>query len=161
MENILDKYKPKDYNISQEVEAVSGVCFLIRREVVEKVGLLDEGYYMYAEEQDYCYRIQKAGWKILYCPIESIIHYKEPDDTNKERVLRQYIYGRRNLVLFLYKHFGFCHALLLAVLFFLSNSLKVVFSGVTGKDKSFYNSFFLSTLFSEFRDVLRGKQTTD
>ena len=53
----------------------------------------------------------------MYYPVESIIHYKEPVDKNKERSYRQYVYARRNLVLFLYKHFGFFQALTLAALF--------------------------------------------
>jgi len=153
----LGTKKPKDYSIPQQVEAVSGVCWLIRRKVIEDIGLLDEDYFMYAEEQDYCYRAQKAGWKIMYYPVESIMHYKESDDKNNERNYRQYIYARRNLVLFLHKHFGFWQALLLATLFIISNILKVTYSRLTSKEKDFYNMSLLSTLSYEFKYVLGGK----
>lgn len=116
----------KNYNVSQRVESISGVCWLIKRKVIEDIGLLDEDYFMYAEEQDYCYRSKKAGWKIAYYPIESIIHYKESVDKDEERNLRQYIYARRNQVLFLRKHFGFLHASTLAILFIISNILKII-----------------------------------
>jgi len=59
-----------------EIDAVSGSFMMLRREVVEDVGGLDEEYFMYGEDLDWCYRIQKAGWKIYYVPATKIIHYK-------------------------------------------------------------------------------------
>jgi len=144
----------KNYDITQFVKAVSGVCWFIRREVIQNIGLLDEDYFMYGEEQDYCYRAEKAGWKIMYHSVESVIHYKEPEDKNKPRAYRQYIYTRRNIVLFIRKHFGFLQALALAILFFISNIIKVIFSKFTRKKKKFYTLLLLSKLFSEIKYVL-------
>lgn len=149
----------KTYNVAQCVEAVSGVCWLIRREVIQNIGLLDEDYFMYGEEQDYCYRAEKAGWKIMFHPIESIIHYKNAEDKNISRKHRQYIYARRNIILFLRKHFGFLQALELAMLFFASNVLKVIFNGLIGREKNFYNISLLSTLFYEISQVLSKKRS--
>lgn len=149
----------KNYDIAQFVEAVSGVCWLIRREVIQTVGLLDEDYFMYCEEQDYCYRAGKAGWKIMYYPVESIIHYKNPEDKNISRTYRQYIYARKNIVLFIRKHYGFLKALALAILFLVSNILKVIFSGLVGREKNFYNISLLLTLFSEISQVLSKKRS--
>ena len=59
-----------------EVDAVSGSFMMIRREVYEKVGGLDEDFFMYGEDIDWCYRIKKAGWKIYYVPFTQIIHFK-------------------------------------------------------------------------------------
>ena len=58
-----------------EVDALSGACLMVRREVIERVGLLDEDYVMYGDDLDWCYRIKKAGWKIYYVPQAKIIHY--------------------------------------------------------------------------------------
>lgn len=144
----------KDYNILQQVGAVSGVCWMIRTNVVRKVGLLDEDYFMYAEEQDYCYRVKKADWKVMYYPIDSVLHKKEHQDTNMERAYRQYIYTRRNLVLFLRKHFGFWQAALLAILFLISSAVKIVIGRLTSRGRSFYNTQLLSKLFSEIKWAL-------
>ncbi len=151
----------KNYNVAQCVEVVSGVCWLIRREVIKTIGLLDEDYFMYVEEQDYCYRAEKAGWKIMYYPVESVIHYKEPEDGNKPRTYRQYIYTRRNTVLFIRKHFGFLQALVLAILFFISNIIKVVFSKFTRKEEEFYTLSLLSKIFSEIKYVLFTEREND
>lgn len=61
---------------SYEVDAVSGSFMMLRREVYEKVGELDEGFFMYGEDLDWCFRIQRAGWKIYYVHATRIIHYK-------------------------------------------------------------------------------------
>lgn len=63
-------------NESYEVDAVSGSFMMLRREVYERVGGLDEDFFMYGEDLDWCYRIQQAGWKIYYVPTTQIIHYK-------------------------------------------------------------------------------------
>ncbi len=59
-----------------EVDALSGSFMMVRREVYERVGGLDESFFMYGEDLDWCYRIQQAGWKIYYVPSTQIIHYK-------------------------------------------------------------------------------------
>ncbi|MFA4838675.1 MAG: glycosyltransferase [Candidatus Neomarinimicrobiota bacterium] len=59
-----------------EVDAVSGSFLMFRRAVWEKIGDLDETYFMYGEDLDFCYRIKQAGWKIFYVPFTKIIHYK-------------------------------------------------------------------------------------
>jgi len=58
-----------------EVPGVSGSCMLIRREVVEQIGYLDELFFAYQEDTDYCLRAHKAGWKVFYVPKAVIIHY--------------------------------------------------------------------------------------
>lgn len=61
---------------SYEVDAISGSFMMVRREVYEQVGGLDETFFMYGEDLDWCYRIQQMGWKILYVSETQIIHYK-------------------------------------------------------------------------------------
>ena len=57
------------------VEWVSGGCVLIKKEVIEKVGLFDENYFFCIEDFDYCYRAGRAGYKIIYLPTVSVIHH--------------------------------------------------------------------------------------
>jgi len=59
-----------------DVEAVSGSFMVVKREVVDRVGGLDEQFFMYGEDLDWCYRIHKAGYRIVYLPQTQIIHYK-------------------------------------------------------------------------------------
>jgi hypothetical protein len=59
-----------------EVEAISGACMLVRREAMEDVGPLDEGYFMHCEDLDWCMRFRRKGWKILFVPDAKIVHHK-------------------------------------------------------------------------------------
>ena len=59
-----------------EVDAVSGSFMMVRREVIERVGLLDETFFMYGEDLDWFYRIQQAGYKIYYVPTTEIVHFQ-------------------------------------------------------------------------------------
>ena len=71
---------------TKEVDAVSGSFMLIDRDVVEKIGLLDERYFMYLEDIDYCLRAGEAGFKVLFDPKSSIKHVGGYSSKNKERV---------------------------------------------------------------------------
>jgi hypothetical protein len=65
-----------DEDALAEVEAISGSFMAVRREAFVSVGLLDERFFMYGEDLDWCYRMRAAGWKIYYLPTTQIIHYK-------------------------------------------------------------------------------------
>lgn len=65
----------QDENAIHTVDAVSGSCMLIRRQVIDQIGLLDERFFAYQEDADYCFRAHKAGWEIYYYPQAQIIHY--------------------------------------------------------------------------------------
>lgn len=61
---------------SHEVEAISGSFMMVRREVLDTVGYLDESFFMYGEDLDWCFRIRQAGWKVHYFAGTQIIHFK-------------------------------------------------------------------------------------
>jgi N-acetylglucosaminyl-diphospho-decaprenol L-rhamnosyltransferase len=63
-----------DHNVMREVDWVNGACMMVRREILDRIGGLDEGYFIYAEEVDWCYRIRKAGWRIYFTPDAEVVH---------------------------------------------------------------------------------------
>jgi GT2 family glycosyltransferase len=67
----------KDLTKPHEVDSISGAFFMVRSEVIKQVGLLDEDFFMYAEDIDWAYRIKKAGWQIWFTPVVSVIHKKK------------------------------------------------------------------------------------
>lgn len=73
-ESVYSSYAPLG-NIPQEVDGVVGAAFLITPKALEKVGLLDEKYFMYFEDLDYCLRVHKAGLEVYYLPTAQVIHY--------------------------------------------------------------------------------------
>jgi GT2 family glycosyltransferase len=56
------------------VEVVTGCFMLARRDAIDQVGLMDEDFYMYGEETDWCFRFRQAGWKVMFAPSGQIIH---------------------------------------------------------------------------------------
>jgi GT2 family glycosyltransferase len=62
------------YDDAHEVDWVTGAFFLIDRQVIRDIGLLDENFFMYYEEVDWCLRAKKSGWKVVYCPYAAITH---------------------------------------------------------------------------------------
>ncbi len=65
---------PED--MEMEVDSVVGAFMLIRRELFSHIGLLDEDFFMYGEDLDYCWRAKFAGYKVWYCPKAQALHYK-------------------------------------------------------------------------------------
>jgi len=63
-----------DHSTPRDVDWVSGAALLIRREVLRATGGFDEGFYMYCEDVDLCYRVHELGWRVMYCPAAVIYH---------------------------------------------------------------------------------------
>lgn len=82
----------------------SGCCMLIKREVFEKVGLLDENYFLYLEDTDFCARTVKAGYKIKFVGSSKIFH-KVFSTTGKVNSLMPLYYSVRNRLFFVRKNF--------------------------------------------------------
>lgn len=59
----------------RDVDWIIGACLLVRHEVIRQVGSLDEDFFFYSEDMDWCYRIKKAGWRILFYPDARVIHF--------------------------------------------------------------------------------------
>lgn len=64
-----------DFEALAEVDEVTGACLLVRRETVEQVGLLDEQFFMFYDEVDWCYRMKAAGWRVFYFPEAKVVHH--------------------------------------------------------------------------------------
>ena len=89
---------------TNEVDILSGAFMMMRKEALNKVGLLDETFFMYGEDVDLSYRIQKGGYKNYYFPETRIIHYKG-ESTKKSSVNYVFVFYRA-MVIFAEKHFS-------------------------------------------------------
>ncbi|MFB3883677.1 MAG: glycosyltransferase family 2 protein [Thermodesulfobacteriota bacterium] len=105
--------KENVYGEPIEVESVIGACMMVRGETVEEVGRLDEGYFLFLEETDWCYRMKKAGWKIYHVPAAQIYHFQ--GKSAKTDIKGAKIEYYRSRYRFFQKHYGKARCALLAV----------------------------------------------
>jgi N-acetylglucosaminyl-diphospho-decaprenol L-rhamnosyltransferase len=103
---ILQRYyladRPAD--AVQQVDWVVGACLLVRRAAYEGVGGLDEGFFMYSEELDWCRRIKSAGWEIVYLPAAVVVHHE--GKSSEQVVPARHIYFQSSKVRYFRKHHG-------------------------------------------------------
>lgn len=112
----LDKRFPKnrcfgEYNLTYvdpenicSVDCVMGAFMLVSRRVINTVGMLDEDYFMYGEDVDWCYRIKQAGFQIIYYPKVRIFHYKKASGIGKRnpKIIEAFY---DSMVIFYKKHY--------------------------------------------------------
>ncbi len=104
--------KRKFYPKQTFVEIVSGACVMIRKDAYEDIGGWDEDYFLYFEDDDLCYRLNKAGWLVSYYPESKVIHYGGKS-TPEGGISKARMYS--GLFLFFRKHRGQVHSFLLAL----------------------------------------------
>jgi GT2 family glycosyltransferase len=111
-----------DSNEIKETGWMSSACLLLRRAALEQVGLLDESYFIYGDEADLQYRLNQAGWKVVFLPNSSIIHFGGRSMDRWKR--RKMVY--RGKMMFYKKNYGFFKTLLLRMLFFVMSLVKLL-----------------------------------
>ncbi len=85
-----------------EVGAVVGAFMMLRREAIDRVGLLDETFFMYGEDLDWCKRIGEAGWRIVYYPRVRVLHIKRAASRQNKRARLEFV---RAFLIFYRKHY--------------------------------------------------------
>ena len=86
----------------QAVDWVVGACLLVRRECYEQIGGLDEGFFMYSEELDWCRRAKTAGWEVIYLPTATILHHE--GKSSEQVVPARHIHFQSSKVRYFRKH---------------------------------------------------------
>lgn len=95
-----------DRTTERDVEVVSGMFMLARRNVIERVGLLDEDYFVYGEEADWCFRIWKAGWRCVFAPVGQIVHLDGGGKSTSQVSVRMFVQLQKSLMIFQRKNLG-------------------------------------------------------
>jgi GT2 family glycosyltransferase len=116
--------KFNEYNLSYldengiyEVDSLMGAFMLVRRVVIRQIGLLDENFFMYGEDIDWCFRIKKSGWKIIYYGESEIIHFKGASSKKKKSKLIYEFY--RAMYLFYNKHYRKKYSLITTIVIYM------------------------------------------
>lgn len=107
--NLIDWFRyrrdPRAFELSGdgivEAETLNGVCLLVRTKCLKEIGLFDENIFMYIEDADLDYRARRAGWRVRYLPIDSVVHEQKTDGYGMTSEVSFLL--RRNSVYFLHK----------------------------------------------------------
>lgn len=120
----------ENLSVTHDVDSIVGAFFMTRKNVVKKVGLLDEQFFMYGEDIDWCYRMKEAGYRIVYHPIVRAIHHKKqsgrahPDDVEiRKKTQRHFL---ETMEQFYWKHYRTRYPILLTWLVVLVIRLRKV-----------------------------------
>jgi GT2 family glycosyltransferase len=115
--------RPRVGECARSVGWVAGAAMLLRRSAIEDVGLLDEGYFLYGEETDWCFRFHRHGWEIWYLPDVAITHVAGA--SSRKRPVRSYVSLYSGKLRFFNKSYGRATAGWLAIIFILLAALRV------------------------------------
>jgi len=110
-----------------DVDWVTGACLMVPRRVIEHVGMLDEGYFMYSEELDWCRRIKDAGWRIVYLPQARIIHHI--GKSSEQAITARHINFQQAKLRYFRKYYGRVTASLLRVFLLSTYGWQIALEG--------------------------------
>lgn len=88
----------------RDVDWVSGAALVIRRAVIEEIGPLDPGFFMYCEDVDWCYRAKKHGWRVCYFPMAKVTH--RIGSASDQAPVRMIYHFHRSMFRFFFKHYA-------------------------------------------------------
>ncbi len=147
---IDEEYKILGSRSHQKTDYLTGCCLLIKREVIEKIGVLSEDYFLYYEDTDYCLRAQESGWQCAYAPGARIWH--KISQSSKELSPAYIYYHTRNGLMLAKKHNSF-GKIILVYLFGLYLALKQIIKYIFMPQKRQWAKMVLLGIF----DFYKGK----
>lgn len=113
-----------------DVDWVKGACLMTRREVVAQVVGLDEAYFMYSEELDWCRRIKDAGWRIVYLPAAQVLHYE--GKSSEQAVTARHINFQRAKLRYFRKYHGWLATTMLRLFLIFNYSWQLLLEAGKG-----------------------------
>ncbi|WP_320178735.1 glycosyltransferase family 2 protein [Roseovarius pacificus] len=120
----------------RDVDVVSGMFMLVPRNVFETVGLLDEAFFVYSEEADWCRRIRDAGWRCVFTPEARILHLEGGSKSTAQIKSRMYVQKQKSKMIYVRKHYGRIGALCARAVFLGSAFLRGGAFGLAGLTRS-------------------------
>ena len=100
------EYGDWDRTTGRDVDVVSGMFMLVPRAVLDAVGPLDDAFFIYSEEADWCRRIRKAGWRCVFAPVARIVHLDGGSKSTAQIRSRMYVQMQKSKMIYLRKHGG-------------------------------------------------------
>lgn len=120
-------YRAWPHDTIRYVDFVSGAALMVRRRVIETTGYLDERFFIYAEETDWCFRMAKDGWKTAFVPDGTVVHYGGQSSVNMKD--RQFCEFNRSSIKYFKKHYGIGGMIILDLAMIMGAVIRILLWG--------------------------------
>lgn len=114
----------EDLHRERSVDYLQGACLLVRSDVVKTIGGLDEAFFMYFEETDWCFRMKKAGGEVVYAPVANVVHFGGGEFAHYDE--QRLLHYHRSLMLFYRKHYSLLSRVSLRPILAIRSSIRIV-----------------------------------
>ncbi len=131
---------------ARRVDVVSGMFMFVRREAIEEVGLMDEDFFLYFEETDWCYRFSKAGWEMIFWPGVKIVHLDGGNKSTDQQAVKMKIQYRKSMLFFFRKHYGLVSSVVARVLVAADSAVRFIVWTALALFKKFFGKNVTSEL---------------
>ena len=156
----IDPFSADPYNFHNnepisKVDYLSGAAMVIKRDVLDKIGLMDSDYFLYFEETDLCARMIRAGYDLMYVPSAIVRHAVSPLSNSENKVY----YMERSRIRFALKNFDSLYVISFFFIF-LGETLFVIFRDTKNRNFSRTKTRFraISWNLSNFKNILRARR---
>ena len=119
-----------DRKSERDVDVVSGMFMLVPRAVMDKVGILDDAFFVYSEEADWCRRIRDAGYRCVFSPVARIMHLDGGGKSTVQIKSRMHVQLQKSHLTYMRKHDGWLRCQAARGMFFLSSLLRLTAFGL-------------------------------
>ena len=115
-----------DRHSERDVDVVTGMFMLVRREAIAQVGLMDEAYFVYSEEADWCYRFSQAGWRRVFTPCARIVHLDGGAKSTSQASKKMFVQLQKSTMIYHRKNLGLGAWWLAKLIYIGSNLVRMV-----------------------------------
>jgi GT2 family glycosyltransferase len=123
-------YTDWNRDVEKEVDVVTGAYMLVPRAVFEKLGFLDEAFFIYTEEADWCRRIRNLGYKCVFAPVGQFLHLDGGGKSTTQVRSRMHVELQRSKLIYIQKHYGWLATQLTRMMYAFSSAMRASMFGV-------------------------------
>lgn len=105
----------------KDIDVISGMFMLVRADAIKQVGIMDEAYFVYSEEADWCFRFSKAGWRRVFTPVAKIIHLDGGGKSTSQINTKMFVQLQKSSMIYQRKNLGVGAWLAAKMIYILSN----------------------------------------
>jgi GT2 family glycosyltransferase len=114
-----------DRKSEQDVDVIAGMFMLVRSEAIAQVGPLDESYFVYYEETDWCYRLARMGWRRVFIPSAQIVHLDGGSKSTSQVSIKMFVQLQKSAMIYFRKNLGFGAWMAVKAIYIVSNSVRM------------------------------------